>query len=489
MPSRARGARVIASRAALAGLLGTLILGSVGTASAAASRSQWSVFEDHPHLVYSPPAKREALLNEVKDLGADTIRVEVKWNEVAPSPSSRTRPTFDATDPHQYPGFGPYDALITSAAAKAFRILITITGDAPRWATVGERGDNYRPEPDEYARFVAAVGKRYSGAILGLPKVAYFSIWNEPNHQNFIKPTRDAPLIYRELVDVAIPALQRSAAAEAKIFVGELKPTSRKGVGPKKFIQDWLCLDERYRKLRGRAARKKACKSFKKIDADGFAHHPYGPTELRPKKQDILNMNVIRRLGTILDKAAKAKRLPRKLPIYNTEFGLQSNPPDIFVGTSPERQAALINEKEEFSYRYARLKSFSQYQLYDDPARSGPAAVKWSGFQTGLRFSNGDKKPAYDAFRFPIVVRDTRRSVTIWGRVRPGGGARYVQLQKRSGSRYVNSGGRIATNSAGYFARKKESGKYRFLAYVREGSGYKLLGTSRAANPKRLATR
>jgi hypothetical protein len=53
----------------------------------------------------------------------------------------------------------------------------------------------------------------------------------------------------------------------------------------------------------------------------------------------------------------------------------------------------------------------------------------------------------------------------------------------------VNSGGRIATNSAGYFARKKESGKYRFLAYVREGSGYKLLGTSRAANPKRLATR
>ena len=466
-----------------------MILGGVATTSASASRNQWSVFEDHPHLVYSTALRRETLLTEVKDLGADTLRVEVKWNEVAPNPSSRSRPSFDPTDPHQYPGFGPYDELITSANAKGFRILLTLTGDAPRWATDGGRGDNYRPEPEEYANFVAAVAKRYSGTVLGLPKVIYFSIWNEPNHQNFIKPTRHAPVIYRELVDVGIPALRRSAAPEAKVFVGELKPTSRKGVGPKKFIQDWLCLDDSYRKLKGRAARKKDCSSFKKIDADGFAHHPYGPTELRPRKQDIINMNVIRRLGSILDKAAKAKRLPRKLPIYNTEFGLQSNPPDIFVGTSPERQAALINEKEEFSYRYARLKSFSQYQLYDDPARSGPAAVKWSGFQTGLRFSNGNKKPAYDAFRFPIVVRETSRSVAVWGRVRPGPGARFVQLQRRKGSRYVDSGGRFQTNSAGYFAKKKPSGTYRFLAYVRDGSGYKLLGTSRAANPKKLALR
>jgi hypothetical protein len=489
MRSGASSARPVVSRAALAVLLGILILGIVGTASALASRNQWSVFEDHPHLVYSSPEKREALLHEVKELGADTLRVEVKWNEVAPNSGSRTRPAFDATDPHQYPGFGPYDALIASAATKGFRILITVTGDAPRWATVDERGDNYRPEPDEYAKYVTAVAKRYAGTVLGLPKVTYFSIWNEPNHQNFIKPTRSAPLIYRELVDAAIPALRRSAAAGAKIFVGELKPTPRKGVGPKKFIQDWLCLDDRYRKLRGRAARKKGCAGFKRIDADGFAHHPYGPTELRPKKQDIINMNVIRRLGAILDKAAKAKRLPRKLPIYNTEFGLQSNPPDIFVGTSPERQAALINEKEEFSYRYSRLKSFSQYQLYDDPARSGPAAVKWSGFQTGLRFADGKKKPAYDAFRLPIVVRDTRRSVTVWGRVRPGTGPRYVQIQKRSGGRWVNSGGRFATNSAGYFAKKKPTATYRFQAYVRDGSGYKLLGTSRSANPKQLATR
>ena len=78
-----------------------------------------------------------------------------------------------------------------------------------------------------------------------------------------------------------------------------------------------------------------------------------------------------------------------------------------------ERQAALINEKEEFSYRYSRLKSHSQYQLYDDPSRPGPPAQKWSGFQTALRFASGKKKPSYSAFKFPIVVKKRRRGVTV----------------------------------------------------------------------------
>ena len=47
------------------------------------------MFEDHTALVRSSPAKRESTLREIQQLGADTIRVEVKWNEVAPQPTSR----------------------------------------------------------------------------------------------------------------------------------------------------------------------------------------------------------------------------------------------------------------------------------------------------------------------------------------------------------------------------------------------------------------
>ena len=474
-----------------------LALAGLCASSAYASRTEWSLFEDHPALLGWDDAKRERMLDEVKALGADTLRVQVKWNEVAPDSGAKTRPVFDATNPAAYPGFARYDDVIRRALSKGFRILLTVTGDAPRWATAGARGGNYKPNPVEYGKFAEAVGKRYSGTFEGLPKIYYYSIWNEPNHINFLKPTSQAARSYRALVDAGIPALRRTAAREAKIFVGELKPSPAKGMGPGRFIREWLCLDKKFKRLRGRAARKAGCTHFKRIDADGFAHHPYGPPLLYPKKADIININVIRRLAKYLDLAAKAKRIPRHLPIYNTEFGLQTNPPDIFIGTSPSRQAELINEKEWYSYLYPRLKSYSQYQLFDDPARPGPPAIKWSGFQTGLRFYNKRKKPAYEAYKLAIVVRILRHKkhrpgkVQIWGHVRPGSGARYAQLQKRKGRRFVKVGARIKTNSLGYFTVKKPAAKYRFQAYARKDatSPLELLGTSRTARPRKLATR
>jgi hypothetical protein len=471
-------------RFALTTLL-VLIAALVLPASVFASKDQWSIFEDHPYLVRSDATTREKLLDEVQQLGPDTIRIEVKWNEVAPDAYSKKKPGFNASDPSAYPGFGPYDELVKSVNNRGLRILITITGDAPVWATSGTRGGNYKPSSGEYARFATAVGKRYSGRFNGLPAVRYFSIWNEPNHIQFIKPTSQAPVIYRALVDKGLPALKTAAVPGAKIFVGELKPTPRKGLGPLKFFQDWLCLDKKFKRLRGKAARKLKCTKFKKISANGFAHHPYGPVGLVSKRVDIVNILAIKRLAKALDLAAKAGRITKKLPIYNTEFGIQSNPPDIFVSTSPSRQARIINEKEEFSYRYPRLKSYSQYQLYDDPARPGPAAVRWAGFQTGLRFADGRKKPAYDAYRFPISVKKSGSKVLIWGRVRPGIGQRFAQLQRRGGS-FVNAGARISTDSKGYFTKKVSRGTYRFEAYGHFGTtsstSVELLGTSRSAS-------
>jgi Cellulase (glycosyl hydrolase family 5) len=472
--------------AVLAAVLSACALLAGGAAPALASKTMWSIFEDHPYVVQTDPATRQATLDEIQRLGADTLRVEIKWNEVAPNSYSRKRPRFNATDPSAYPGFGPYDSTVQSATARGMRVLITLTGDSPRWATSGGRGGNYKPNAGDYARFVTAAAKRYSGRFGGLPKVSYFTLWNEPNHVQFIKPTSQAPIVYRALVNAGLPALRR-AAPGAKVFVGELKPSPRKGYGPLKFMQRWLCLDGKFKRLRGRAARKLGCRHFKKVKADGFAMHPYGPVGLVSGKKDIINLLAIKRLAKALDRAARAGRLRGHLPIYNTEFGIQTNPPDIFVSTTPGRQARLINEKEEYAYRYSRLKSHSQYQLYDDPGRPGPAAVKWSGFQTGLRFANHTAKPSLDAYSFPIVVHKRGGRVSIWGRVRPGKGTRYVQLQRQSGSRFVDSGGRIGTNSLGYFSARPSAGNYRFLAYARDAttgaSQLTLLGNSRTATP------
>jgi hypothetical protein len=203
------------------------------------------------------------------------------------------------------------------------------------------------------------------------------------------------------------------------------------------------------------------------------------------KRKDIINLNAIKRLASALDAAGRAGRITGHLPIYNTEFGFQTNPPDPFVSTSPAHQAELLNEKEEFSYRYSRLKSYSQYLLYDDGARSGPSALRWAGFQTGLRYASGGAKPALEAYKLPIVVHKLRRGVSIWGRVRPGTGIRHVQLQRRSGGSYVNDGSAIATNSGGYFtATRSNKASYRFEAFGGAVSSAASLGFSRTATPK-----
>jgi hypothetical protein len=462
----------------LAVVLAVMLLGA-GPASA--SRSQWSIFEDHTALVWTTPERRQAMLEELRDrMGADTLRIEVKWNEVAPQPTARTKPQFDASNPSEYPGFGPYDDLMLRAQAIGFRILITITGDAPRWATAGGLGRssstaNWKVSAGEYGRFAAAVAKRYSGTFGSLPAVRYFTLWNEPNHRNFLKPMSSAPRLYRNMVNQALPEVHQNGRRDVRIFVGELAPVGRapRVMGPTAFLRRWLCLNTRFR----RTSSGSGCRTFKQIKADGFAHHPYGPTSRVPRTRDVINLLAIHRLGSYLDRARTARRFSRRLSIYNTEFGLQSNPPDPLVSTTLSRQAALINEKEEYAYGYSRLKSHSQYLMFDDPARPGPLSVKWSGFQTGLRFASGRVKPSFNAYRFPIVVKRRGRGVHVWGRVRPGSGNRYVRLQHRGGS----LGPRMRTNSSGYFGVTRSiAGSYRFRAYDRNR---KLIGTSRTASP------
>jgi hypothetical protein len=441
------------------------------------------VFEDHSALVRTTPAGRERTLRELQALGADTLRIEAKWNELAPAPLARRRPSFDATDPGAYPGFGPYDDLVRRASSKGFRILLTLAPEAPRWATAGGQGKsperaNLRPLPSEFAKFAGAVAKRYSGSFRQLPRVDWFSIWNEPNHMLFLKPLAEAPVIYRQLVSAAVPAIRDNGASDVKVLVGETAPSARAGtsMGPAEFIQKWLCLDSAFQPIDTGE-----CADFEKPDVDGYAHHPYGAVNLVPPG-DVVNLLAIGRLGAYLDKAAAAGRLPDDLPIYDTEFGLQSNPPDPTVSTTLDAQAELLNEKEEFSHGYPRLRSYAQYLLYDDPARPGPPAVAWSGFQTGLRFANGGaRKPAWNAYRLPIVAHLAGKGVRIWGRVRPGSGTRSVQLERRTVNGFVSAGECLKTDDDGYFtATRPEQANYRYRAF--DGGG-KPIGTSREAIP------
>ena len=223
----------------------------------------------------------------------------------------RLRPARLRVGPASYPGFYPYDDLVRRATNLGFGIIITITGDAPRWATEGGLGTtfetaNRRVIASEYAQFAAAVAKRYSGDLPDLPPVRYFSIWNEPNHRNFMKPTKEAPQHLPQPGERRDPADPRERGARTR----RSSSASSRPVGPRA-ARRWARPSSSASGCASTSASSAprsgaGCSSFKKIAAQGFAHHPYGPTERVPKTRDVINMLAIRQLGKYLDQAARA---------------------------------------------------------------------------------------------------------------------------------------------------------------------------------------
>ena len=100
-----------------------------------------------------------------------------------PAPTASVSPSFDATDPASY-HWSEYDPLIEEARARGWKILLTVTSPVPRWATGNPRGRSllFRPNASQYRAFMTAVGRHYGA------EVSLFSIWNEPNHHEFLEP-------------------------------------------------------------------------------------------------------------------------------------------------------------------------------------------------------------------------------------------------------------------------------------------------------------
>ena len=92
-----------------------------------------------------------------------------------------------------------------------------------------------------------------------------------------------------------------------------------------------------------------------------------------------------------------------KFPIYDTEFGYQTNPPETIArAINPTLAAYYMNWAEYISWSDPRVASWDQYLLTDPPPPSN--------FDTGLEFANGKPKdPMYDAFRIAAVPAPTRR--------------------------------------------------------------------------------
>jgi hypothetical protein len=445
----------------IATLLIVVAAGAGLPAAAQASRSQLSVMEDDHLVLWSGVAARERALDDMQRLGVTTLHVLVIWRRLAPSAGSRTRPAFDAADPASYSGWEPFDGVVQSAQARGIRILFTPTGPVPDWASeCGPRAARRwicSPRVADFAAFVRALGTRYSGfyspAGAPLPRVNAWSFWNEPNHSAWLRPQSDAAQRYRQLALTGIKALAATGHANDLKLIGETAPGGgSKSTAPVDFMSKVFCL---------------GCSRHPRFDVTGISDHPYtydaiaSPAKFMGKAGDA-PIGAVNRLVKLLDTAARYGIVPRRTPVYLTEFGFQTRPPDPY-GVSLQQQAVYLNYSDYVAYRNPRIASTAQYELNDDPHQ----AV----FNTGLRFKDGRPKPALAAYALPIyVARVGGGGARIFGLVRSVRGAGVsvaIQNRRRTTFRTV---GRVTTNRWGYLLARVPDYRGRWRLVVGTGA-------------------
>jgi hypothetical protein len=335
---------------------------------------QESIFEDDA-LLYADPSR----VAEIAALGADTVRLLVR------------------------PGVDPAP-VVAAAEAAGLETMLVPTGP-PR-----------RPRPQAYGRFVRRLGARF-------PEVRRWGLWNEPNQPRWLRPQfarRKGRVVlvsarrYRALARAGVAALRATGHGSDDILLGETAPIGRttgapstRLAAPVPFIRSLLSGGPRLR-------------------VTGFAHHPYtsgaGAPIDAPLSPGQISIGNVRALKRLLARGARRGVIPPGLPIWYTEFGYQTNPPDPRLGVSYARQAEYLNQADAIAAADPRIHSVSQYLLVDDRNEFG--------FQSGLRrFGSLARKPAYGAYRMPLWVRRRGQQVSAYGQVRPADGPITVLFQ------------------------------------------------------------
>jgi hypothetical protein len=463
---------VLAALIVLAGAVAGLIIVLTAPSAAQPRRVMESLFQDDDHLIYAPSSTVARTLDTLRGLGVQRIRATVLWRAIAPDPSATAAPAgFDPGNPADYPAAAwvPYDRLVRMARARGIDVDFNVGAPGPRWA-MGRGAPNAKyathwlASAQQFGRFVTALGRRYSGRYgagdgSSLPRVDYWSIWNEPNQPGWLAPqwqtgrggaVMRSPVLYRTYVDAAFRALQMTGHGPGSdtILIGELAPEGAESprhsygepIPPMPFLRALYCVDPGLRPLTGAAAAALSCPSSGPangfaaahpglFETTGFAHHPYSfflAPNVSMSDPNFVPLSDLGRRERGLDAIFRTYGVSRRLPLYLTEYGYQTDPPNPYSGVSPSLQALYLNEGEYKAWRDPRVRALSQFLLYDappDPRYLRGSVRYWSTFQTGLLYANGAPKPARDAYRLPVFVPDpvlgAGRTVSVWGRLRP----------------------------------------------------------------------
>lgn len=193
-------------------VLGALVYLVVASTTSRPGSRQWRGVDvgSRWHVLPEEEAIRD--LREAAALGADMVRVDLRWNWLQP----------DGPDAYSRYRMARVERLLEVARSEGLRVL----GQAsfsPCWASTAPRtaGGECAPDhglyppadPDKYGAFISEIVSRWGDALGAL------EIWNEPNQVAFWRGT---PAQYVALVRNAAQAISRSDHPDLPVVAGAL---------------------------------------------------------------------------------------------------------------------------------------------------------------------------------------------------------------------------------------------------------------------------
>jgi hypothetical protein len=353
--------------------------------AASSPRLQIGIYDD-AQTVFGDP---DATFPILQHLNVETLRVNLDWYRVAPfQPTEPANPASLAYD------WDVYDRTALYAQQFGIRLVFSIFG-TPAWAN-GGRDATHAPSKMTYLRaFALAAARRYSGSYVRedgvtLPKVDQWMAWNEPNQPTFLKPqwvkgpdgeyVPQAARIYARMCNAVVSGVHaagREKRIKETVACGVTSPRGNNiGRGARASTSPLVFL----------RAMKEAGAEF-----DVYAHHPYAGSRLETPTTPPLARTAVA-LGNIDSLFAELDRLyGRKIRVWITEYGYQTNPPDPLFGVSWRKQAEYLKEAYAIALKHPRIEMMLWFLLRDDS--------DVDGWQSGFFTAGGEKKPAYNAFR------------------------------------------------------------------------------------------
>jgi hypothetical protein len=339
------------------------LVSAIVAPTALAAERMWVGFHDDPS--YRWVTDRQDRIRASADANASIIRLLVQWNLVA-----KTRPA-NATNPFD-PAyvFDDVDEAVRAAQDDDMEVLLTISG-TPGWANGGKKPNIMPRRVADFGNFARAIASRYSGRYQGYPFVRFWSVWNEPNLQLFLQPQFDsrgrsvAPANYAKLYAAAYAGI-KAGNPLAKVAIGEtsargsdkpagLRPTH----SPGKFAE-------------------LVAKANPKLKFDAWSHHPYPSNPNSRPTQVVKWPNVSLASLPKFDASLKKWFKRKSAPIWITEYGHQTKPPDS-LGVSYATQAAYIQQAISIAAGYPFVDMFIWFVFRDDQGQPWESGVYTEG--------------------------------------------------------------------------------------------------------------